>query len=164
MMRSKASKDSTHGFQVSSEISFLISIRKILPTSSQTLMWHPNFFCLGAKHPLSKSIFLEPAPNPKAFPFTGSKYSTDRLTALALTGEQTGALVLTGYRFLTDYRHHRPTASKIQWSEMKCSILCVWTDGLPSRLLWFSRTHLRRSRTIRHKIRLANSFLVRTED
>ena len=37
MMRSKASKDSSRGFQVSSEISFLISVRKTLPTSGQTL-------------------------------------------------------------------------------------------------------------------------------
>ena len=37
MMRSKASKDSSRGFQVSSEISFLISVRKTLPTSDQTV-------------------------------------------------------------------------------------------------------------------------------
>ena len=37
MMRSKASKDSSRGFQVSSEISFLISVRKTLPTSGQTV-------------------------------------------------------------------------------------------------------------------------------
>jgi len=37
MMRSKASKDSSRGFQVSSEISFLISVRKTLPTSGQTI-------------------------------------------------------------------------------------------------------------------------------
>ena len=36
MMRSKASKDSSRGFQVNSEISFLINIRKILPISGQT--------------------------------------------------------------------------------------------------------------------------------
>ena len=36
MMRSKASKDSSRGFQVNSEISFLINIRKILQTSGQT--------------------------------------------------------------------------------------------------------------------------------
>ena len=35
MMRSKASQDSSRGFQVSSEISFLISVRKALPTSRQ---------------------------------------------------------------------------------------------------------------------------------
>jgi len=33
MMRLKASKDLSRGLQVSSEISFLISVRKILPTS-----------------------------------------------------------------------------------------------------------------------------------
>ena len=38
MMRSKASKDSSCGFQVSSKISFLISVRKVLPTSGQILM------------------------------------------------------------------------------------------------------------------------------
>jgi len=37
MMRSKASKDSSRGFQVSSEINFLISVRKAHPTSGQTL-------------------------------------------------------------------------------------------------------------------------------
>ena len=37
MMRSKASKDLSRGLQVSSEISFLISVRKILPTSGQTV-------------------------------------------------------------------------------------------------------------------------------
>ena len=36
MMRSKASKDSSRGFQVSSEISFLISVRKTLSTSGQS--------------------------------------------------------------------------------------------------------------------------------
>ena len=37
MMRLKASKDSSHGFQVSSEINFLISIHKDLSTSGQTI-------------------------------------------------------------------------------------------------------------------------------
>ena len=37
IMRSKSSKDSSRGFQVSSEISFLISVRKTLPTSGQTV-------------------------------------------------------------------------------------------------------------------------------
>ena len=36
-MRSNASKDSSRGLQVSSEINFLISVRKILPTSGQTV-------------------------------------------------------------------------------------------------------------------------------
>jgi hypothetical protein len=36
MTRSKASKDLSRGFQVSSEISFLISVRKVLPTSGQS--------------------------------------------------------------------------------------------------------------------------------
>ena len=36
MMRSNASKDSSRGFRVSTEISFLISVRKTLPTSDQT--------------------------------------------------------------------------------------------------------------------------------
>ena len=44
MMRSKASKDSSRGFQESSEISFLISAQNALPTSGQTLMRHTNFF------------------------------------------------------------------------------------------------------------------------
>ena len=49
IMRSKASKDSSRGFQANSEISFLISVRKILPTSCQTvdltkkkLVWELN--------------------------------------------------------------------------------------------------------------------------
>ena len=37
MMRSKASKDSSRGFQVSSKISFLINVRKVFPTSGQTV-------------------------------------------------------------------------------------------------------------------------------
>ena len=37
MMRSNASKDSSRGFQASSEISFLISTQKALPTSDQTI-------------------------------------------------------------------------------------------------------------------------------
>ena len=37
MMQSKASKDLSRGFQTSSEINFLISARKALPTSSQTI-------------------------------------------------------------------------------------------------------------------------------
>jgi len=36
-MQSKASKDSSRGFQVCSEISFLISVRKIILTSDQTV-------------------------------------------------------------------------------------------------------------------------------
>ena len=46
MMRSKASKNSSRGFQVSSEISFLISVRKILPTSGQTVDVTPKKFHL----------------------------------------------------------------------------------------------------------------------
>jgi len=37
MMQSKASKDLFRGFQASFEISFLISARKILSTSGQTI-------------------------------------------------------------------------------------------------------------------------------
>jgi hypothetical protein len=37
MMRPKISKDSSRGFQVNSEISFLISDRKIIRTSDQTI-------------------------------------------------------------------------------------------------------------------------------
>ena len=37
IMRSNASKDSSHSFQVSSEISFLITVRKTLPISGQTV-------------------------------------------------------------------------------------------------------------------------------
>ena len=45
MIRSKASKDSSRGFQVSSEISFLISVQKTLPTFDQTVDVTPkNFF------------------------------------------------------------------------------------------------------------------------
>jgi len=60
MMRSKASKDSSRGFQVSSEISFLISVRKILLTSDQTidlttkkfLVWKLN----GSSIPLAYAV------------------------------------------------------------------------------------------------------------
>ena len=46
MMRSKASKDLSRGFQASSEISFLISAWKALPTSGQTIdvTFEPKFF------------------------------------------------------------------------------------------------------------------------
>ena len=46
MTRSKASKDSSRGFQVSSEISFLISARKAIPTSGQTIVvtFDPKIF------------------------------------------------------------------------------------------------------------------------
>ena len=37
MMRSKASKDSSRGFQTNSEITFLINAQKILPMSGQTV-------------------------------------------------------------------------------------------------------------------------------
>ena len=47
MMWSKASKDSSRGFQVSSEINFLISVRKAFPTSGQTLTWHKKISYLG---------------------------------------------------------------------------------------------------------------------
>jgi len=47
MTRSKTSKDSFRGFQMSSEISFLISIRKTFPTSGwcdiqKILVWELN--------------------------------------------------------------------------------------------------------------------------
>ena len=48
MLRSKALKDSSRGFQVSSEISFLISVRKTLPTSG-----HKSRF------DIQKFLFLE---------------------------------------------------------------------------------------------------------
>jgi len=47
MMRSKASKDSSRGFQVSSEINFLISVRKILPTSGQSADVARKIFCVS---------------------------------------------------------------------------------------------------------------------
>jgi len=47
MMRSNASKDSSRGFQVSSEISFLISVRKVLQTSGETVDVTPNKFWFG---------------------------------------------------------------------------------------------------------------------
>ena len=49
MTRSKTSKDSFRGFQVSSEISFLISARKALPTSGQTIdvTFEPKIFTKG---------------------------------------------------------------------------------------------------------------------
>ena len=51
MMRSKTSKDSSRGFQVSFEISFLISVRKDLLTSGQTvdLTINKKKFGLGTK-------------------------------------------------------------------------------------------------------------------
>ena len=53
MIRSKASKDSSRGFQVSSEISFLISVRKTLPTSGQSADVHAKFFAFPTKRPLT---------------------------------------------------------------------------------------------------------------
>jgi len=46
MMQSKASKDSSRSFQASSEISYLISARKTLPTSGQTIdvTFEPKIF------------------------------------------------------------------------------------------------------------------------
>jgi len=46
MTQSKASKDSSRGFQVSSEISFSISARKALPTSGQIIdvIFDPKIF------------------------------------------------------------------------------------------------------------------------
>ena len=56
MMRSNASKDSSRGFQVSSKISFLISVRKILLTSGQTVdLTSKIFFGLGTKRGESRS-------------------------------------------------------------------------------------------------------------
>ena len=54
MMRLKASKNSSRGFQVSSEINFLISVRKTLPTSGQTVDVTHKFFYLGPKRPLTR--------------------------------------------------------------------------------------------------------------
>ena len=53
MMRSNTSKDSSRGFQVSSEISFLISARKTLPISGQTIDVTSKKFLLGTKRPLN---------------------------------------------------------------------------------------------------------------
>ena len=46
IIQSKASKDSSRGFQVSSEINFLISARKTLPTSGQIIdvTFEPKIF------------------------------------------------------------------------------------------------------------------------
>ena len=53
MMRSKTSKDSSRSFQVSSEISFLISVRKTLLISDQTIdVTFKSKFSL-TKHPLN---------------------------------------------------------------------------------------------------------------
>ena len=49
MTRSKASKNSSRSFQVSSEISFLISVRKASRHLVKLLTWHPNFFLFGTK-------------------------------------------------------------------------------------------------------------------
>ena len=73
MMRSKASKDSSRGFQVSSEISFLISVRKVLPTSDQIvdlttkifLVWELNAPSVSAERArpilLGHSLQMGPA-------------------------------------------------------------------------------------------------------
>ena len=47
MMRSKVSKNSSRDFQVSSEINFLISVRKTLPTSVQTVDLASKKFWFG---------------------------------------------------------------------------------------------------------------------
>ena len=52
---SKASKDLSRGFQVMSEIIFLISVRKILPTSSQTIDVTSIFFCLELNGPIANA-------------------------------------------------------------------------------------------------------------
>ena len=54
VMWSKASKDSSRDFQVSSEISFLISVRKVLPTSGQTVDLPKKKFGLGTKRALTR--------------------------------------------------------------------------------------------------------------
>ena len=54
MMRSKSSKDLSRGFQMNSEISFLISVRKVLPTSGQTVDLTKKKFDLQTKRALSK--------------------------------------------------------------------------------------------------------------
>jgi hypothetical protein len=59
MMRLKASKDSSRGFQVSSEISFLISIRKALTTLGQTPdLTCKKFFPSGTKRALRTFLSL----------------------------------------------------------------------------------------------------------
>jgi len=61
MMRSKVSKDSSRGFQASSEISFLISTRKALPTSDQTIdvTFEPKFFAKTKPPPKSHACLPE---------------------------------------------------------------------------------------------------------
>ena len=69
MIRSKTLKDSSRGFQASSEISFLISVRKTLPISGQTLNTDvtPKNFCfwqlnapwaVGRVGPVQSAAFL----------------------------------------------------------------------------------------------------------
>ena len=56
MMRSKASKDSSRGFQTNSEITFLINARKTLPTSGQTVDVIFKLKISLTKHPLTGVI------------------------------------------------------------------------------------------------------------
>ena len=58
MMRSKTSKDLSRGFHVSSEISFLISVRKILPTFGETIDLTKKYG-LGTKRALTVRKVVE---------------------------------------------------------------------------------------------------------
>ena len=60
MMRSKASKDSSRGFQASSDINFLINARKALPTSSQTIDMTFEKKISLTKHPLTLVHLMGP--------------------------------------------------------------------------------------------------------
>ena len=78
MMRSKASKDSSRGFQVSFEIIFLITIRKTIPTSGQTVDVTSKNFELNGR---SGSLVLLPCklhaqPYPDASPLPLLSFSS----------------------------------------------------------------------------------------
>ena len=64
MMRSKVSKDSSRGFHMSSEISFLINVQKILLTSDQTIdLTSKNFHFVTKRHLrfFSRGVLYPPA-------------------------------------------------------------------------------------------------------
>ena len=60
MMQSKASKYLSRGFQVSSEISFLISVRKVLPTSGQNVDLTTKIFLVWELNAPSLMMPLSP--------------------------------------------------------------------------------------------------------
>ena len=90
MMRSKVSKDSSRGFHMSSKISFLISVRKILPTSGQTVDVQTKNFCLGTKRPHGDGC--ESLGEQRS----GATRSDDELALLGYSLPKTGAYCIAG--------------------------------------------------------------------